>query len=280
MNYKIITEASVDMPTEFAKENDITILPIEVNFGGELYPEGMPSDQFYKKLKTTGIIPKTSQPNQYKFETAYSEYVNKPDWFVITVVISSDLAGTIAQAKNAVDNLKMKNVYICDSRVTTFAEGALIVELVKYIKAHKSAPTQQIIDFLEALKSRVRLVAVVGDLKYLKLGGRLNTASYLAASVLNIKPIINLDGGKVNNVAKKRGEKAANEYLVECANKRDPNFPIYFGHSANPSLITKFLDEEADKLGVDKNNSRIYEIGCVVGTHAGPDCYGLVYFER
>ncbi len=278
MNYKIVTEASVDMPQTFAKENDISILPIEVNFNGELYPEGLPNDEFYEKLKTTGIIPKTSQPNQYKFETAYGPYVNKPDWFVLTIVISSDLAGTIAQAKNAVENLNMKNVYICDSRVTTFAEGALIIEIVKYIKAHPNAQPQEVIDELERLKNKVKLLAVVGDLKYLKQGGRLSTAGYIAATALKIRPIISLENGKVNNVAKKVGEKA-NEFMVEYANKRDKNYPIYFGHSANPKLIENFINKYATQLGVDPNNTAIHEIGCVVGTHAGPNCYGLVYFE-
>ena len=277
MNYKIVTEASVDVPKGFAEENDITVLPIEVNFNGELYPEGLPNDEFYKKLKETGIIPKTSQPNQYKFETAFTPYVNKEDWFVITIVISSDLAGTIAQAKNAVESLGMKNVYVCDSRVTTFAEGAIIVELVKFIKSHKDATPDQVIDYLEKLKSSVKLIAVIGDLKYLKQGGRLSTASYFATSVLNIKPIINLDGGKVNNVAKKIGEKA-NEYMVECANKRNKNFPIYFGHSANETIIKDFIKKYATKLGIDPENVSINEIGCVVGTHAGPNCYGMVYF--
>lgn len=277
MNYKIVTEASVDMPKGFAEENDITVLPIEVNFNGELYPEGLPNDEFYKKLKETGIIPKTSQPNQYKFETAFTPYVNKEDWFVITIVISSDLAGTIAQAKNAVESLGMKNVYVCDSRVTTFAEGAIIVELVKFIKSHKDATPEQVIDYLEKLKSSVKLVAVIGDLKYLKQGGRLSAASYFAASVLNIKPIISLDGGKVNNVAKKIGEKA-NEYMVECANKRNKDFPIYFGHSANETIIKDFIKKYASKLGIAPETASINEIGCVVGTHAGPNCYGMVYF--
>lgn len=277
MNYKIVTEASVDMPKGFAEENDITVLPIEVNFNGELYPEGLPNDEFYKKLKETGIIPKTSQPNQYKFETAFTPYVNKEDWFVITIVISSDLAGTIAQAKNAVESLGMKNVYVCDSRVTTFAEGAIIVELVKFIKSHKDATPDQVIDYLEKLKSSVKLIAVIGDLKYLKQGGRLSAASYFAASVLNIKPIISLDGGKVNNVAKKIGEKA-NEYMVECANKRNKDFPIYFGHFANETIIKDFIKKYASKLGIDPETASINEIGCVVGTHAGPNCYGMVYF--
>lgn len=277
MNYKIITEASVDMPKGFAEENDITVLPIEVNFNGDLYPEGLPNDEFYKKLKETGIIPKTSQPNQFKFETALTPFVNKEDWYVITIVISSDLAGTIAQAKNAVENLGMKNVYICDSRVTTFAEGAIIVELVKFIKSHPGATPEQVTTYLENLKSSVKLVAVIGDLKYLKQGGRLSATSYFAASVLNIKPIINLDGGKVNNVAKKIGEKA-NEYMVECANKRNKNFPIYFGHSANEPLVRNFVKKYAVQLGIDANEAIVNEIGCVVGTHVGPNCYGMVYF--
>ena len=277
MKYKIVTEASVDMPKEFAKQNDISILPIEVNFNGELYPEGLPNDEFYNKLKTTGIIPKTSQPNQFKFETAFAPFVNKEDWFVLTIVISSDLAGTIAQAKNAVENLNMKNVYVCDSRVTTFAEGALIIEIVKYINSHKQAKPEEVIAELERLKNSVRLVAVVGDLKYLKQGGRLSTAGYVAATALKIKPIISLDGGKVNNIAKKIGEKA-NEFMVECANKRNRKYPIYFGHSANPILITNFLNRYATALDVNPITTPIHEIGCVVGTHAGPNCYGMVYF--
>lgn len=278
MKYKIVTEASVDMPRDFAKDNDITICPIELNFNGELFPEGLPNEEFYEKMRTTGIIPKTSQPNQYKFEAAYEGYVNDPDWYVITIVISSDLAGTIAQARNAVENLEMKNCYVCDSRCTTFAEGALIVELVKYIKTHPNAQPKEVTDELERLKKKVKLLAVVGDLKYLKQGGRLSGAAYIAASALNIKPIISLDGGKVNTVAKKVGERAANQFMVDAARTRDKDYPIYFGYSANKTNAKRFITQVASQFGIDPENTPLYDIGCVVGTHAGPNCYGLVYF--
>ena len=171
----------------------------------------------------------------------------------------------------------MKNVYVCDSRVTTFAEGALIVEIVKYIKSHPDAQPDEIILELERLKASVHLVAALGDLKYLKMGGRLGSASYVVASALKIKPIITLDGGKVSIVAKKVGEKA-NEFMVSLANKRNRNYPIYFGHSAEPKLIDDFLKKYAIALDVDPQTTPIHEIGCVVGTHAGPHCYGMVYF--
>ena len=279
MKYKIVTEASVDMPENFAKENDITILPIEVNFAGELFPEGLPNDEFYEKMRTTGVIPKTSQPNQYKFENALTPYCNKEDWFVLTIVISSNLAGTIAQAKNAVEALNMKNVYICDSEVTTFAEGALIVEIVKYIKRNNPSP-EEVIEELERLKKRVRLIAVVSDLKYLKQGGRISGAVAALGTVLNMKPIITIEDGKVANRAKKRGEQA-NLYIVDDVVKnRDRNYPIYFGYSADKSKIENFVKKYKSQLEVDPEKIEYYSIGCVVGTHVGPGVYGMVYFAK
>lgn len=280
MNYKIVTEASVDIQKDFVEENNISICPIELNFNGELFPNGLPNEEFYEKMKTTGIIPKTSQPNQYKFEEAFEGYVNKEDWYVLTIVISSDLAGTIAQANAAVKNLDMKNCYICDSRCTTWAEGAIITQLVEYIKSHKDAQPEEVIAELERLKSKVKLLAVIGDLKFLKTGGRLSATSYFVASALNIKPIINLDGGKVNICAKKIGEKAANQYMIDCAEQRDKSYPIYFGYSANKTPAEKFIKQTADIFGINPETTPLYDIGCVVGTHAGPNCYGIVYFEK
>ena len=239
MKFKIVTEASVDMPKKFAEENDITILPIEINFNGELYPEGLPNDEFYAKMKETGIIPKTSQPNQFKFETALTPYCNKEDWFVLTIVISSNLAGTIAQAKNAVEALNMKNVYICDSEVTTFAEGALIIEIVNYIKKNNPTP-EQAIEELEILKKKVRLVAAVSDLEYLNQGGRISGAAAALGTVLGIKPIIALENGRVVNIAKKRGEQA-NLFMVDYVKNRDRKYPLYFGYSADVKNIENFL---------------------------------------
>ena len=278
MKFKIVTEASVDMPKKFAEENDITILPIEINFNGELYPDGLPNDEFYAKMKETGIIPKTSQPNQFKFETALTPYCNKEDWFVLTIVISSNLAGTIAQAKNAVEALNMKNVYICDSEVTTFAEGALIIEIVNYIKKNNPTP-EQAIEELERLKKKVRLVAAVSDLKYLKQGGRISGAAAALGTVLGIKPIIALENGRVVNIAKKRGEQA-NLFMVDYVKNRDRKYPLYFGYSADVKNIENFVQKYHEQLDVNPNNIEYHSIGCVVGTHAGPGAYGMVYFEK
>ncbi len=278
MKFKIVTDASCDMPQEYVDKYDITILPIEVRFGDELYPNGLPSDEFYKKLRTSGIIPKTSQPNQYKFETAYSKYVNKDDWFVLTIIISSGLAGTITQAKNATEALKMKNNYICDSGLTTYAQGAIIVEICKFIETCKDV--DKVIARLEELKKKARLYAIIGDLKYLKQGGRLSSASYFVASTLKVRPIITLEDGVVKTCAKKVGAQA-DKFLIDMANTRDTSMPLYFGHADCKKDILEFVNKYGDKMNAtEKEKNTIYEIGCVVGTHAGPDCYGILFFEK
>lgn len=278
MKYKIVTDASVDIDEEIVKKYDISILPIEVNFDGELFPEGLPHDEFYAKLKSTNIIPKTCQPNQFKFETALTPYCNKADWFVITVVISSNLAGTISQANNAVEALKMKNVYICDSQLTTFAQGALITALLKYIDDGDRTP-EEVINEVERLKGKIKLYAAIDDLKFLKHGGRINAAQAVIGTVLGVKPIVTIENGKVANCAKKRGEQV-NLFMLEKAQERDKNYPIYFGYTDDKSKAQKFVEKYADKLEVDPNNIEYHGIGCVVGTHVGPGVYGIVYFEK
>ena len=195
---------------------------------------------------------------------------------MLTIVISSNLAGTIAQAKNAVEALNMKNVYICDSQVTTFAEGALIMEIVKFIKAKERTP-QEVIDELERLKTKIKLVAVIPDLKYLKQGGRISGVAAALGTVLGVKPIISLEEGKVTNIAKKRGEQA-NLFMLDCVKNRDRTYPIYFGYSADSKNIESFVNKYHEQLDVNPDKIEYHSIGCVVGTHAGPGCYGMVYF--
>ena len=278
MKYKIVTEASVDMPKKFAEENDITILPIEVNFNGELYPEGMPNDEFYAKLKSTGIIPKTSQPNQYKFENALTPYCNKDGWFVLTIVISSNLAGTIAQAKNAVDALNMKNVYICDSLMTTFAEGALIMEIVKFINEKDRKP-QEVIDELERLKSKIKLVAVINDLKYLKQGGRVTPAAAAIGTVLNIKPILTIQGGKLDKFAMVTNIKSAKKKMINAIKKdietrfanfvKNGEFALAIAHTTNDENAEIFK-QELMKEFPNIPFTYVDPLSLSIATHTGP----------
>lgn len=277
MKYKLIADASCDIPKDLAEKYDITLVPIEVRFGEDIYPQGLETKEFYNKIYETGLIPKTSMPNQFLFEEIMTPFVNKPDVHVIVLTISSEMTATIHQVEGAVQALKMQNVTYRQSTVTTWAQGAILVELAKFIE--KNDDLTSVINKLDELISKVKLVAVIGDLKYLRASGRLSAAGAVMGSMLNVKPIITLAGGKVTNEAKVMGEVKALMYLVTKAKNRDKTYPVYFGHSDCPEMIDKIITKYGSILDITPKEQVVCDIGCVVGSHVGPKCYGLVYFE-
>ena len=277
MKYKIVADASCDIPEEYLEKYDISIIPIEVAFGDEIYPEGLDKKEFYKKVKETNIIPKTAMPNAYKFEEFYKEYANKDDVFVLTLVISMEMSQTKLQAQMAAESLGMKNVFVEESGCTTAAQGAIICELCKFIEKEKNV--DKIIEEFYRLKEKCKLYAIINDLKYLKNSGRLSSSSAIIGSMLNVKPIVSIVDGKVVNIAKCMGTIKAENYLFSKINSIDGEHDFYFIHSDNLEAIEKLQEKYKDKILPNQKITNC-EIGCVVGSHVGPKCYGIVYFEK
>ncbi len=277
MKFKIVADASCDIPEEYMKKYDISIIPIEVNFGEEVYPEGLKTREFYDKLESTGIIPKTAMPNAYKFENFYKDYTNKDDVFVITIVISMEMSTTKIQAQMAADALGMKNVFIEESACTTLAQGAIIIELCKFID--KCQDIEKIKQEFYRLREKIRLVAVINDLKYLKASGRLSSAGAVIGGMLNVKPIVSIVDGKVVNIAKCMGTPKADAFLLNNLENMDNSHSLYFAHSDNLPAVNRLIDKCKDKLD-PKQEVIIGEIGCVVGSHVGAKCYVLSYFAK
>lgn len=278
MKYKIVVDASCDIPKEYVEKYGIIVVPIEVRFDEEIYPEGLDAATFYGKVRSTGIIPKTSMPNQYLFEELMTPYVNNPEYHVIVVTISSEMTATIHQVEGAVQALKMQNVTYRQSGVATWAHGAVITELLKFIETDDNV--EHVVAKLDELIRKVKLYAVIGDLKYLRASGRLSATGQVVGSMLNIKPIISLTGGKVTSEAKVMGEAKAHMYMINKAKDRDENYPIYFGNSDCRGLVENFINKCASPLGIDPAKQEICDISYVVGSHVGPNCYGLVYFAK
>lgn len=277
MKFKFLTDASTDIPEEAQKEYDISIIPIEVRFGEEMYPDGLPTREFYSKMAETGLVPKTSMPNAFKFENFYRDYANKEDVFVITIVISMELSTTKIQAQMAADDLGMKNVFIEEGKAATIATGALIVELAKY--AQEVQDIEKIKAKFYELRDKVRLFAVINDLKYLKASGRLSGAGATIGTMLKIKPIVSIKDGKVVNIAKCMGDVKAEAFLLDSLKNMDERFPLYLLHTDYKDRIEQVYNKHKDKLSSSQDVDYC-EIGCVVGSHVGAKCYGYCFFDK
>lgn len=277
MKFKIVADASCDIPKEYMEKYDITIIPIEVMFGDDIYPEGLETKEFYKKIEETGLIPKTAMPNSYKFENFYKDYVNKEDVFVITIVISMELSQTKLQAQMAADNLGMKNVFIEESGSTTVGQGAIIGELCRFID--KCQDIEKIKEEFYRLKNNIHIYAVIDDLKYLKQSGRLSSTSAFVGNILGVKPIIAIKDGKVMTIAKCKGAQKAENFILDKIENMDTTHPFYVVHSDMPAGAERL--EEKAKQRIGENQEVITaQIGCVVGSHVGPTCYGFGYFSK
>lgn len=277
MKFKIVADASCDIPKEYMDKYDITIIPIEVMFGEELYPEGLETREFYNKMQSSGIIPKTAMPNAYKFENFYKDYANVDDVFVITVVISMEMSTTKIQAQMAADNLGMKNVFIEESASTTLGQGAIIIELCKFIE--KEQDIEKIKEEFYRLKRNIHVYAIINDLKYLKASGRLSSTSAVLGSMLNVKPIVSIQDGKVLNIAKCMGANKAETFLMNKIENLDDTKAFYLVHSDTPESAERL--KQKVKEVISPNQEIITgEIGCVVGSHVGAKCYGIGFFTK
>ena len=277
MKFKIVADASCDVPEEYLEKYDISIIPIEVAFGEEIYPEGLSKTDFYKKIEESNVIPKTAMPNAYKFEQFYKDYANKEDVFVFTFVISMEMSQTKIQAQMAAETLGMKNVFIEECGCTTVAQGAIISELCKFMEKEKNI--DKIIEEFYKLREKCKLYAIINDLKYLKNSGRLSSSSAIIGSMLNVKPIVSIVNGKVVNIAKCLGTVKAESFLFSKINTIDDNYDFYLIHSHNLPAVERLLEKHKDKIPANQKVTNC-EIGCVVGSHVGPKCYGIVYFEK
>lgn len=279
MKVKFITDSSADLPKEVVKDLDITVLPIELSFGSEIFLDNVTitNEEFYEKLRKCRELPKTSQINQFVFEDAFRPYKGT-DTLVVAIIISSEMSATIEAARRAQQELAMDNLLVVDSQLVTFALGAYVVEAAKLAKEAQSK--EELLEKLEALRSRVKLYAYVDDLKYLRYGGRLSAASMHIANFLRLHPVITIDK-KVEVVSKQIGVAKCLRYMIEKVREEaDLSYPLYFGNSDCPEKATDFEERLLSEVKGSKAYKTMAQLGPTVGTHAGPGCIGVVFIAK
>lgn len=276
MALHIVTDSSCDIELSRQEELGLTIWPLRVIFGDECYIEGenLTREEFYEKLAQSESLPKTAQMTPLEFEEKFRPWVEAGDE-ILFLPISTHMSGTYQCALLARETYPEAPIYIVDTRNVTLALGLLVTEALEL--RNKGMGAREIYDAITALVPRVRLYAVIDDLKYLKMGGRLSSAGAVVGTLLGIKPIIAIEDGKVINAAKARGQKQGFQIISEkaAADGIDLSHRVVYGHSnAVPMMeeLIQVMSEKWDFPMIDRCS-----IGPVVGTHAGPGCAGVAF---
>lgn len=286
MSVKIITDSASDITQEEAKRLGITVLPLTIFFETEEFQDNvtLSTTEYYNKLIESAELPKTSQVTPYAFAKAYKEALVEHDE-VVVITISKYLSGcyqSAVLAKEELDN--NKNIYLIDSLNATIGEQILVQLAVKLRDEGKSGA--EIASILKEKISKVRLVALLDTLEYLKKGGRISSATAFFGGLLSIKPVIEVDNGQAKMLGKARGSKNANNLLKELVVKKggiDFELPFALAYSGlNDVLLQKYIFDNKDlyESYVDSNTLSVTQIGCTIGTHVGPGAIAVAFFSK
>ncbi len=282
MGIKILVDSASDFTQDEAKQYGIEVIPLIVSFGDQEYLDGvnLTQKEFYEKLIETDTLPKTSQITPYRFTEAFEKLTENGDE-VIVVTISSKLSNTYDSAVLAASEGEDK-VYVVDSLSATAGEKILCLYALRLIKEELNI--KDIVNKLNEVKNKIRILAVVGTLEYLKKGGRISKATAFAGELLNIKPVISVEEGVVKLVGKARGSKKANNLLNELIDKKGsidftmPYTTLYSGLS--DLMLKKYIEDEKHLWEDNTDNIPICNVGSTIGTHVGPGAIGVVFFSK
>ncbi len=274
MSVKIIVDSASDIKVSFAEQQNIGFAPLRTILAGTEYRDGIDivPDEFFQKLEANKEVARTSQVNVSEFAAMFEEAVRAGD-DVVVITISSGLSGTYQSAVVAAADYPGR-VYVIDSLSATAVEQVLIERAIMLRDAGKSAA--QIFEELDEMRKKARLFVRLETLEYLKRGGRISKTSAAVGGLLNIKPILTLNGeGKLETVGKARGIAMSHKMLndsIRAAGGIDFTKPVvltYAGDLAD-GAVKKYLEDSKDLYGDHMDQLTIGQLGCVIGTHSGP----------
>jgi DegV family protein with EDD domain len=264
----IVTDSVADLPPHVAEEFGITVVPLLVRFGTDIYRDGLDlnSDQFYEKLKTTKILPVTSVPSPAAFADAYDKLAEKTDAIVV-ISLTSKLSGTYQVALQSIGFMKKQcRVEVVDSQWAVMAQGFITIAAAKAAQA--GAGLDEVLNVARQTIHRVDLRGAFDSLEYLERGGRIGRAQAFLGSLLKINPVIGMKDGEVFPYARERSRAKAVDQLFK--------FATSFGDLEGLAVEYATDYDEANRL-VQRLSSKfpqapIYlsRVSPVIGTHTGP----------
>ena len=273
----VFTDSTSDLPPDVATRHGITIVPLNVHFGDEVFRDqaDISTDEFMRRMTTAPKLPTTSQPSVGSFEAVFREAAREHDE-AICVVISSRLSGTIQSAEIAARNVADQiRVEIVDSLNASYGLGFQALRAAEL--AAQGQRAAEIATQLRAELSHYHVVFFVETLEHLRRGGRIGKAAQLVGSLLQLRPLLRIEEGQVVPFERTRTRKKAIEALVTFAASFGAVDSLAVLYNTTPD-DARTLAERVGPLTPDQRVA-VVQLGPVIATHIGPDVLGLVIRE-
>lgn len=275
-NVKIVTDSTADLSQEQVEKYGIEVVPISILFGEETFADGveLSAEEFYRRLTTSEILPKTSQPSPEAFRQVYEKIAGK-DEVILSIHISGKLSGTLNSAELAAKMVSSRVIPV-DSKTASQGIGRTV--LVAAEAAARNMSVEEITSIVEKSVAQTFSVFAVDTLEFLQRNGRIGKAASLLGSLLQIRPILYADPeGMVAPYDKVRGRSQVIPSLVAASLKN-----VNPEKTVDLSVVHTGAEENAQKLlselqkNYDIADLHIGMVGPAIGAHIGPGAVGLM----
>lgn len=274
---KIITDSTLDLPSDIIKEKDIEVLPLLINFGEESYLDGLEinTKEMLDRIERENILPTTAQVTPNRFEEIFKKYLDE-GYKIVTLVLSSEMSGTYQSACIAKNMLESDDIVVIDSRNVTSGLGVLVLKACEF-----RDNGDDIFEIEEKIKNvipKVKSSLSFESLENLVRGGRLSKAAGAIGSVLGLRLILEVKDGQMSVKDKVRGSKKALKKVIS-------DFENGNVDTDSPIVLLEILNEEIYsglKKYLEENNVKYIDakVGCTVRIHSGTKACGIFFVEK
>jgi len=277
---RLITDTTCGLPLSLLAEKGIDVIPQIIIFGDQSYRDDheIDSDTFLEKLKASSILPKTAAPPPVLYHPFFREYAQKGDT-ILVLTPSGEVSGTYRSASIAAEEFPEADIHIVDTRTIAGGFGALVLQAKDWID-HGMVIAELKENVLDMAR-REKVYFVVDTLEYLEKGGRIGKATALLGSLLQVKPILTVEDGLVNQFEKQRTSKHAIQRMLDLVigysnNSHDPHITI--SHISADETVLQVRDSLRKALGIIE--IPILKLPPAIIVHGGPGIVSVSCFTR
>lgn len=274
---KIITDSTLDLPSDLIKEKNIEVLPLLINFGEESYLDGVEINtrEMLDRIERENILPTTAQITPNRFEEVFKKYLDE-GYKIVTLLLSSEMSGTYQSACIAKNMLDTDDIVVIDSRNVTSGLGVLALKACEF--RDNGDNIFEIEEKIKRIIPKVKSSLSFESLENLVRGGRLSKTAGTIGSVLGLRLILEVKDGQMAVKDKVRGSKKALKKVI--SDFENGNVDIN-----SPIVLLEILNEEIYsglKKYFEENNINYIDakVGCTVGIHSGTRACGIFFIEK
>ena len=278
----LMAETGSDITPELAVQYGIEIVPMHVNFDSETLDDGaFPVEKITEYYNTTRKLPKTSGSTVSDFEKKFDEVHEKwPEAHILYLAYSAVTTCSYQSALIAMEDRDY--VTAIDTKQVSVGQGAVVVEVARMLQNNPQMELEQVIDKTKDIIEHAKMCFVPDNLEFLHAGGRVSTAAFLGAQILNLHPCIEILDGKLIATKKYRGRmrkvvgKLIEDYAASYKLKKDELWFVYTIGLAEK--VKEAAEDTARECGF--KNIRWIQAAGVITTHGGPAAFGLAGFSE